>query len=611
MICSFLALAALATTVTDGGWRPLLTEDLEGWTLSLQVAEPGSRLAESVVEGAFRIESDGEPVLRIEGRRNGALVSVDEFEGFHLRGEFRWGDEKAHYVDRPWRDAGIVYHSVGAPLSVTEGIASRLGDLATPGPLADPPGSGAFLEGLEYHVVAAHDRTTHAMADGAVGDLGWFGRVCGDLRERFPAPQRPGGVWNQIEIRAHGDEAVHLLNGTVVSVLDGIRRVTERGAVPHLGGRLQLQSAGDEIFWRRLEIRPIDSLFAQEGETWAVRFERARRKAGQANTVGRYVEALLRYRDIELIPAQEGLLEAYEYTAFARQARLLARLGRFDEAFDMTRRAIRYGWQDAEEIRDAAEFVPVRDDERHQELIRMAHAYAVDDLPTYVPRDLGEGPVPLLITFHARSGVAAGFLHSWTRAADELGWAVVAPRSPFVDPMAFGRTIWDAEDTPPSEGPSGIDLPMAMALARRAVARAEAEGVTVDRDRVLLAGYGQGGAVALRLLAESQGEYAGALAIGTRFESLGDAVWERARQARPLSVVLMMGEHDPRRATIGPARRELDEAGVDVRVIKLMGHAHELPLDHGAAWVGGVKSEWPTENVARQVDALRSLLPGE
>ncbi len=606
MVCSFLVAAALAATPTGAAWRPLLTADLDGWTASLGPAEDDPRLAALDPGTVFQVESvRGEPVLRIDGHRFGALVSDAEFEGFHLRAEFRWGE--AHHSDRPWRDAGLVYHSFGEPRSVRSGVPARFGLPAVPGPLVDP-GTGSFLEGLEYHVVAAVNRATHAAADDAVGDLGWFGRCGADLVERAPAPQRPAGIWNRIEIRAHGDEAIHLLNGTVVAVASGLRRFTDGGETPLLGGRLQLQSSGDEIFWRRLEVRPIEALFDQEGDSWAQRFERSRRKALQAYTAGRNEEALRRYRDIELLPPIEGVLEAYEYTAYARRARVLARLGRFAEAFETTERAIRYGWHDAEEIRDAAEFVPVRDDERHQQLIRMAHAHAVDDLPAHVPNAARGGPAPLLIAFHGRSGIASGFLQSWIRAADALGWAVVAPRSPFVDPQAFGRAIWDAEVGPAGEGPTGIDLPMASALAERAIERAEAEGVVVDRDRIVLAGYGQGGAVALRLLVESPGRYAGAYAIGTRYEPLGADRWAAAAAARPVAVTLLMGRADPRRETLDAARRELGEAGVRLRVIDLPGLGHERPLDHGAAWVGGVKSEWPTDHVARQVDALGGLV---
>jgi hypothetical protein len=50
---------------------------------------------------------------------------------------------------------------------------------------------------------------------------------------------------------------VHVVNGRSVMVLTGLRQKTETGEAPLTRGRLQFQSEGAEVFYRRIALRPI------------------------------------------------------------------------------------------------------------------------------------------------------------------------------------------------------------------------------------------------------------------------------------------------------------------------------------------------------------------
>src|SRR5262249_7992230 len=69
--------------------------------------------------------------------------------------------------------------------------------------------------------------------------------------------EKPRGPWNTLELICLGQEAWHVVNGSVNLVLTNTRRRLDGREVPLPSGRLQLQSEGAEVFYRRIRIRPI------------------------------------------------------------------------------------------------------------------------------------------------------------------------------------------------------------------------------------------------------------------------------------------------------------------------------------------------------------------
>ncbi len=59
------------------------------------------------------VTEDGEPAIRLSGEVFGILVTEKEFENYHLKLEFKWGDEKFPPREDKKMDSGIMYHSVG------------------------------------------------------------------------------------------------------------------------------------------------------------------------------------------------------------------------------------------------------------------------------------------------------------------------------------------------------------------------------------------------------------------------------------------------------------------------------------------------------------------
>jgi hypothetical protein len=60
--------------------------------------------------------------------------------------------------------------------------------------------------------------------------------------------EKPVGEWNRMEVICDGDTITNILNGHVVNV--GTKS-------SHTEGKIQFQSEGAEILFRKIEIRPI------------------------------------------------------------------------------------------------------------------------------------------------------------------------------------------------------------------------------------------------------------------------------------------------------------------------------------------------------------------
>ena len=61
---------------------------------------------------------------------------------------------------------------------------------------------------------------------------------------------KPAGEWNTIEVVCDGDKITNIVNGVVVN---------EGSHASVTKGRILLQSEGAEVYYRKVELRPLDS----------------------------------------------------------------------------------------------------------------------------------------------------------------------------------------------------------------------------------------------------------------------------------------------------------------------------------------------------------------
>lgn len=202
-------------------------------------------------------EVDGKPAIRISGEVFGALTTKDEFENYHLKLEFKWGEKKWPPREKDVRDSGLLYHCVGK----------------------HGAGSGFWMQSLECQI-QEHDCGDYWSVAGAIVDFEGeqkdgkgpvFYKKGG---KKFICPSKETGArivksadfenktgeWNTIELLTVGDTSVHLVNGKPNMVLTNSRRKEGDKEVPLTKGKIQLQSEGAEVFYRNIVVKPLKKI---------------------------------------------------------------------------------------------------------------------------------------------------------------------------------------------------------------------------------------------------------------------------------------------------------------------------------------------------------------
>jgi predicted esterase len=174
----------------------------------------------------------------------------------------------------------------------------------------------------------------------------------------------------------------------------------------------------------------------------------------------------------------------------------------------------------------------------------------------------------------------------WTAAAEKLGVVLVAPKG--ATRLASGRYGWEPQF--PTDN-AQLDWAAAEASVDRAVEAARGACHNIDQGRVVLAGFSQGGYVALRLLHDHPARYAGVITFVTVYHRDGIDSWNNVP---PKRAYLVSGADDTLCPQSRDARDDLTAAGFDVRFDEIDGMSHEVPPEYED----------------RQVRALRFVLGG-
>lgn len=282
IIFRFLLISAMlagSARSAEEGWRTLLDEKLSLWEKwlgrphasvkglpeNLPMEANGKKPAPlglgNDLKNVFTASlQDGEPVLRITGEIWGGLTTKEEFSNFHFRTQIKWGGAKWEpRLDRV-RDNGVLYHCVG-PHGVAGGNWKKslefqvqemdMGDFWQVG------GTRADIRAVQVDGKYFYDPTAPVLRFGFEGE-GVIKSSVAHLRGDF---EKPHGEWNTLDLYVIGGDAVHVVNGKVVMVLEnaGAVDVETKAETPLRSGQIQIQSEAAECFYRRMEIRKLDA----------------------------------------------------------------------------------------------------------------------------------------------------------------------------------------------------------------------------------------------------------------------------------------------------------------------------------------------------------------
>jgi 3-keto-disaccharide hydrolase len=205
--------------------------------------------------GVFTVR-DG--LLRVSGEEFGGIATGGSFGNYHLVVEWKWGEKTWGTRAKATKDSGILLHCVGPDGAAggqwMESIECQLieggcGDFILVG------GRGKPRLTSEARIAADRQPYYEKGAPAVARDRGrinWWGRdpswrdVLG-FRGRRDV-ERPSGEWNKTEVICDGDRITVIVNGLLVN---------EGTAASPSEGKIQFQSEGAEIFFRKIEVRPL------------------------------------------------------------------------------------------------------------------------------------------------------------------------------------------------------------------------------------------------------------------------------------------------------------------------------------------------------------------
>jgi hypothetical protein len=211
-------------------------------------------------------------VIRISGEGLGYLATEREYSDYCLIAEFKWGLTNWHWGDRVGkaRDSGIFLHAKGPDGNSHDGNGAFMAAIecqVMQGAVGDfllirGKAEDGSLIAPRVTVEAAPERDADGwwtwQAGGRKqmverwGRVNWSGKARpwkDELDFRGPQDVESGrGEWTRVECVCDGGRIQVRVNGTLVN---------EATDVFPRQGRILLQCEGSEIFYRRLELRPL------------------------------------------------------------------------------------------------------------------------------------------------------------------------------------------------------------------------------------------------------------------------------------------------------------------------------------------------------------------
>ncbi|ALJ05465.1 hypothetical protein APS56_10195 [Pseudalgibacter alginicilyticus] len=199
------------------------------------------------------IEENSEPVLKITGEIFGGLTTKEAYENYHLSVMFKWGDKKWEPRLDKKRDSGILYHCYGPhgrfwntwKTSLEYQVQENdLGDFIPLGGNSGNPKVGAPIVDIRGHFKKEKKFNPYS-------EVYSVGKGYIHASSEHDAPH---GEWNRLEIYVLDNNAVHLVNGKIVMVVENAKK--HDGSILNKG-EIQIQSEAAECYYKKLTLTPI------------------------------------------------------------------------------------------------------------------------------------------------------------------------------------------------------------------------------------------------------------------------------------------------------------------------------------------------------------------
>lgn len=261
---ALLTLTCAASAANAAPWKSLFNgADLSGWSTYVSMQPTSDKMAtptsvRGVNKDPLQVFSVVDGTLRVSGEEWGSVSTLEDFDRFHLKFDFKWGTKKWPPRENVVRDSGMLYYAVGK-----EGAQS-----------------GHWMRSHEFQLQEGDCGDYHsldgAVVDAHVGDTSqgnWkFYRYDPALPLRTSLKARilkqadfekPTGEWNTMEVIADGKTIIHIVNGREVLRMSNSRHLVDGKLVPLERGKFSIQSEGAEAFYKNILVRKLTTPVAE------------------------------------------------------------------------------------------------------------------------------------------------------------------------------------------------------------------------------------------------------------------------------------------------------------------------------------------------------------
>jgi hypothetical protein len=250
-ILLFPAIVAILATMPAAGADPAVIHLFNGKDLTNFYTFVKGSGKNDDPKKVFQVE---EGVIHVSGEVYGYLATEKEYENYHLTVEFKWGEKTYGLRKDKARDSGVLLHATGPDKVWPQCIECQMieggtCDIILVGTNDQPTKLTSPFEARGKQSWYTPGAPTRAFSNERIN---WFGRdpewkdVVG---YRGPKDvERPVGEWNVIECVCDGSSINYKLNGVQMN----------GGTDANLTkGKILLQSEGAEVYFRKVDLRPL------------------------------------------------------------------------------------------------------------------------------------------------------------------------------------------------------------------------------------------------------------------------------------------------------------------------------------------------------------------
>lgn len=241
-----------------------------------------------------------------------------------------------------------------------------------------------------------------------------------------------------------------------------------------------------------------------------------------------------------------------------------------DKAFASLERAIQLKFQDIQLLKTDPDLDSLHGDPKFAAAVKKLEKTlsndvnpSIEEAEYYFPTSFKEGSSGSVVLLHGWGEHPKRAIEKWKAAADKSGIAIIAPRGPMDDSQGSGNGYrWSTPDQTEK--------------IINAAVKAAAEKKSINQDRLVLAGFSQGGQMAYIIGLNSGHQFDGIIPIAARWAPSEISPPDISADKMP-KVYIMVGDGDNEFSGNQAAAAALKEWGVKYDLNVYPGVGHDYP----------------------------------